>query len=154
MQKFSLSKGFTLIELLVVIAILGILAAVVLIAINPAERIKESNDTQVRSDISTLASAIEACFTNAADGFYSNCDTTTELTTSGYLKTAPKTPVTYRLKSNAPASSELRVYATLNAKSARDKASCPATNTVAWYMYDTTNGNSTVVCTEPTTTVF
>ncbi|MBI2031792.1 MAG: prepilin-type N-terminal cleavage/methylation domain-containing protein, partial [Candidatus Levybacteria bacterium] len=33
-------KGFTLIELLVVIAILGILAAVLLVGVNPLEQIR------------------------------------------------------------------------------------------------------------------
>ena len=148
MQKFSLSKGFTLIELLVVIAILGILAAVVLIAINPAERIKESQDTQVRSDISTAASAIEACFTSSADGTYAACDTTTELVTGGFFKTAPATTLVFLPKTTAPAGTELKVYAALQAKSARDNASC--TGTTAFYVYNTTNGSSSVSCTTPT----
>jgi len=37
-------KGFTLIELLVVIAIIGILAAAVLVGINPAEQAKRGRD--------------------------------------------------------------------------------------------------------------
>jgi prepilin-type N-terminal cleavage/methylation domain-containing protein len=148
MQKFSLSKGFTLIELLVVIAILGILAAVVLIAINPAERIKESQDTQVRSDISTIASAVEACFTSVADGTYNQCATAAALKTAGFLKTIPQTTVTPLLKTTAPAGTEIKYYAPLAAKSARDKASC--TGTTAYYVYDTTNGTSTTSCTVPT----
>lgn len=44
--KSSNSSGFTLIELLIVIAILGILAAGLLFAINPAEKIRQSRDVK------------------------------------------------------------------------------------------------------------
>lgn len=51
-------KGFTLIELLVVIAIIGVLAAVVLIALNPIEILKKGRDSTRLSDLNTLRSAI------------------------------------------------------------------------------------------------
>ena len=38
----KLNKGFTLIELLIVIAILGILAAAIIVAINPGKRLTQS----------------------------------------------------------------------------------------------------------------
>lgn len=44
-------QGFTLIELLVVIGILGILIAVVLIAINPSRQFASARDTQRRADL-------------------------------------------------------------------------------------------------------
>lgn len=56
LNKFS-SKGFTLIELLIVIAILGILAAVVLVAINPGQRIAAARNSRVRADLVSLGSA-------------------------------------------------------------------------------------------------
>lgn len=62
------THGFTLIELLIVIAIMGILAAAVLIAINPAKRQKQSKDAVVKSDVSALASASQAYFTQK--GYY------------------------------------------------------------------------------------
>ena len=65
------AKGFTLIELLVVIAILGILAAVVLVAINPGQRIAATRNARVRSDIANLGNA--ANIFNTDTGLKSNC---------------------------------------------------------------------------------
>lgn len=58
------AKGFTLIELLVVIAIIGILAAVVLIALNPVEFLRKSRDTQRISDIDQLVTATKLYLAN------------------------------------------------------------------------------------------
>lgn len=51
-------KGFTLIELLVVIAIIAILAAVVILTLNPGELLKQARDSNRISDLATLKSAI------------------------------------------------------------------------------------------------
>jgi prepilin-type N-terminal cleavage/methylation domain-containing protein len=51
-------KGFTLIEVLLVIAILGILAAVVIIAVNPSKQLGEAQDAQRRSDVRAILDAI------------------------------------------------------------------------------------------------
>lgn len=64
------SSGFTLIELLIVIAILGILAAGLLIAIDPAEKIKQANDTKVMNDISQTASKVEQYAIQTNNGTY------------------------------------------------------------------------------------
>jgi prepilin-type N-terminal cleavage/methylation domain-containing protein len=51
-------RGFTLIEVLLVIAILAILAAVVIIAINPAKQFGEAQNAQRRSDVRTILDAV------------------------------------------------------------------------------------------------
>jgi prepilin-type N-terminal cleavage/methylation domain-containing protein len=51
-------KGFTLIELLVVIGVIAILAAIVLVAVNPGRQFAQARDTQRRSDLYSLTNAI------------------------------------------------------------------------------------------------
>ena len=56
----SKNKGFTLIELLIVIAIIATLAVVVFVALNPAQRLKDSKDARRTSDVDTVLTAIHA----------------------------------------------------------------------------------------------
>lgn len=65
-QKFSDPLGFTLIEMLIVIAIIAILAAIVYLLINPVELMKRSRDAVRKSDMASLARAIDIYM---SDGF-------------------------------------------------------------------------------------
>ena len=51
-------KGFTLLEVLLVVAIIGILASIVILAINPSKQLADARNAQRRVDVNTILSAV------------------------------------------------------------------------------------------------
>ena len=54
----TFKKGFTLIELLVTIGVLAVVAAGVLAAIDPTDKLKAANDGRVQADMGQVATAL------------------------------------------------------------------------------------------------
>lgn len=78
-------KGFTLIELLVVIAIVAALSVVVILALNPAELLRQSRDASRMSDLTSISRAISFYLTSVAApslGTAAKCYTSNATTTA------------------------------------------------------------------------
>ncbi len=97
-MKFQLPKllkkspGFTLIELLVVIAVLGVIAALVIAAVNPLEQLARGRDSGRKTTAAQLKNALGAYYT-AQNATLPTADSTwlQTLVTAGELKSLPST---------------------------------------------------------------
>lgn len=57
-KKHSMKKGFTLLEILLVVAAIGILAGIVIVAINPNKQLGATRDAQRQSNVNTILNAV------------------------------------------------------------------------------------------------
>ena len=83
-------KGFTLIELLIVMAILGVLAVVVLVAINPVQQLARTRDAGRKSGVSQIGRALEAYYTSRGGTYVSESTSWIgDLVTAGEISVVP-----------------------------------------------------------------
>lgn len=80
-RKSVHNKGFTLIEILVVIGMIAILAAIVLVAINPARQFAQGRNSQRVSNVETIMNALGQDL--AEHKGVSSCAVTTSTSTIG-----------------------------------------------------------------------
>jgi prepilin-type N-terminal cleavage/methylation domain-containing protein len=151
----KLLKGFTLIELLIVMAILGVLAVVVLVAINPVQQLARTRDAGRKSGVAQIGRALEAYYTSHSGSYLTQSDTfLTALSASGEISTPPST-ISYRSGFTPSActnsqnkwcylsaNGEAVLYAELESDSERSKCG----NSTALFVWGTYDGRGGLVC--------
>jgi prepilin-type N-terminal cleavage/methylation domain-containing protein len=96
-----MKKGFTLLEILLVIAAIGLLAAIVIIAINPNRQLAQVRDTERVSEINAISKALDqylidngefpGSVSSQNEGVYDIC-LDTSLDCSGYIDLSSLVP--------------------------------------------------------------
>lgn len=154
------SSGFTLIELLIVIAILGVLAVVVLVAINPVQQLARTRDAGRISSVSQLGRALQAVAASSPTGqFPAAADW---YTSSGVLSQITQLPAlvpnslgtlcnTNQQNGWCYVVNTTRTSAVVysNLESNANRSLC-GTSGNAWTAYHSSRGRGGIVCTEPT----
>jgi prepilin-type N-terminal cleavage/methylation domain-containing protein len=153
--------GFTLIELLIVIAILGVLAVVVLVAINPIEQLARTRDGGRLSSITQMGHALQAYYTTQNATYPAEASWNTALTTSGELSTLPSQVAHSANGTTDPgcndnpqnswcydldATNGPIIYTRLESSSNDGKCASPTTE-IAWAVYSVADGRGGIVCT-------
>ena len=156
----KLQKGFTLIELLVVIAVLGVLAAVVMVAINPGEQLARGRDSGRKSAVGQMINAMQSYYT-ASGSVYPTASTSwiTTLTNASELKAIPAKTQSGSGYTSCTGNnqndycyftdgSEVVVYTRLESQAEKNK--CNGTGN-AYFLWPSSTGTAGVYCktTEP-----
>jgi len=153
-----IKKGFTLIELLIVIAVLGVLAAVVIVAINPFQQLAKGRDAGRLTATAQLGEAnVTYAVANAGSFVTANATWITSLQASGEISTIPSaiaysisgiSACTTNAQNNicykqSAATGPIIVYSRLEATN--NISRCPAGQN-AWAVYSSADGRGGIVC--------
>lgn len=156
----KMRKGFTLIELLVVIAVLGVLATVVIVAINPIQQLAKSRDAGRLSTVSQLGQNIVSYSVGNGGTFpTANATWITSLVTAGEVNNVPSA-IDYSIAGVSPCSANMQnnlcykqsavtgpiiVYARLESNANNSRCTSPS---VAWAVYSSADGRGGIVCSQ------
>ena len=157
-----LKRGFTLVELLVVIAIIGVLAVVVLVAINPVQQLARTRDSGRKSGVTQIGHAMEAYATTHNGTYVAESGTwVTSLVTAGELSVVPSliaysitgiSPCAVNVQSiwcydatTAAGGNPIIVFARLESLSSISL--CTGGPDAAWFVWSTADGRGGTVCT-------
>ena len=173
-SKLTNRSGFTLVELLVVIAVLGVLAAGVLVAIDPLEQLSRGRDSGKMTAVTDLGRAVAKYYTVRSSFPTQDAAWMVALDNNGDIKSLPKNPDTnagcgtnaiegtdgattptelgycYRVNTTT---NQFVVYTTAESKTFKANASeatadtrCTATGYTAYIIYSSAEGKSGVTC--------
>lgn len=134
----KLQQGFTLIELLIVIAVLGVLAAGVLVAINPGEQLARARDASRKTTVGQLSKAAQAYYTSQGGYPTATAGWLTTLVNAGEIKSIPgaisasgysscSTGAQNGFCYNPSGATEAVVYTRLESISEKTKGGCTST---------------------------
>lgn len=150
-----------MIELLIVIAVLGTLMAVVVIALNPLQRLAQTRDAGRKSSVTQLGRNLDAYAVNNSSVYVAeNATWITALVTAGEITTVPSA-VAYSVAgisactvnaqngycydaTTAAGGAPAVVFARL--ESTADNSRCAAATPEAYAVYSTADGRGGVVC--------
>lgn len=160
--NLKMRKGFTLVELLIVIAILGVLAVVVLLALNPAQQLARTRDAGRISTVTQLGHALEAYSTSRNGDFPVEATWLDDMVDAGEISQTPTMP-DYSAPGNFGACSEnalgggfcydasnpsglapVVVYARLEAQA--NNSRCTGAGEAAYAVYSSAQGRAGLVC--------
>ena len=157
-----LKRGFTLVELLVVIAIIGVLAVVVLVAINPVQQLARTRDAGRKSAITQIGHALEA-YATTHNGFYvvEAATWADALVTAGELSLVPGA-ISYSIANivpcavnvdngwcydtTAPLTGGGPILAFTRLESTSSISLCTGGPDAAWFVWSTADGRGGTVC--------
>ncbi|HLE48570.1 MAG TPA: prepilin-type N-terminal cleavage/methylation domain-containing protein [Patescibacteria group bacterium] len=153
------NKGFTLIELLIVMAILGVLAVVVLVAINPVQQLARTRDAGRKSGVGQIGRSLEAYYTSHGGVYIPESATwVSTLVTAGEVSTVPakignslttecavNNHSGWCYDANAASNGTGAIMFTA-LESDSEKSKCTA-GTAAWFVWSTVDGRGGLICT-------
>lgn len=176
-MRDRLKRGFTLIELLIVIAVIGVLIAIVVLAIDPLEQLARGRDAARKAAVAQLGGAMAAHVTNSLVTSYPSvggASTMTATTWQTYLQNAGEiaNPITVPALAGGgtcvvgiagsrqnnlcynPSGNRAVIYTLLESDSERDRSdgtlaggTCTPTAGFGHVAWDSGQGRAGLVCT-------